>query len=194
MYPNMYQNRGATPLSDRVESATSVTGCEIVKEILDCLEQSMCYHDNFSRKCHLMGLQGQKRWHRYYCTQKAFDIQRLQHYCIDVYKEDVSPTKLHDSVDFKDTEEYLNAYLNSLHTELNKFNSIYTKCIMNGFIKESEIVQKNICCVTKELEKCNRWIQDFGCAEWDWSYIRVVDSKLHDKMKCKEAEEHGYKD
>ena len=65
-------------------------------------------------------------------------------------------------------------------------SDIANQLTLGNYSNEAGLIRDILCGEAKELEKSRRWYQDFEKANWDWAYIRIVDAKLHDKVKEQE--------
>ena len=192
----MYQsNYGSFPSNPKLEMSneggSENKAIEILKSVADCKSHSIMFHDNMSKECHMWGLQGMKRLHRYKALLDFIDLNLLLHYCIDIFGVNIKPDFVDDIKSVNNIEEYLNYYREEEIDMRSKLGKLAYELSEMGYVEEHKMICCYIPCITKQIEKANRWLQDFGKADWDWAYIRVVDAKLHDKVKEKE-EKYGY--
>ena len=193
MYPNVYTNKQISipePINVKSEEKSATA---ILKSAIDYIGKALVTHDVMSRNCHMLGLQGHKRLHRFYCNKAMKLLQKLQHYSIDMYNENIESDMNIEILQYSDVKTYLDLYSKFINQQLCDISTCYKQCIENSYIKEASLIKSYICDLTKQLKKCNRYMHDFTNANWDWTYIKISDNKLHNKMKCKEAK-HYYKD
>lgn len=113
----------------------------------------------------------------------------LQHKVIDLFGINLAPDwKIFRNIDVKSLEDYLNKYWDwgsSVYLNLGKINNYL---ISKGFIEEARDISCDMKGVRKELEKINRMSRDLELTNNDMTYFKIIDKKLHDKIKEQEKE------
>lgn len=159
---------------------------DMLAEAINIGSRGMMFHGKMALIAHSMGLQGQKRIHRYNAREDANYMMHIQHYAIDMHGSAISPDTAPWVIpEITDVKSYLQAYLDyELDVEA-KMNNLVNRLVIAEKNGEAAQVQ-NIKCVQKEIEKIRRWMQSFELSGWDMAYILDLDKKLHDKYKEKE--------
>lgn len=163
--------------------AVNNDGIKLLHEAINIFADGEKFHDSMSRKFHMCGLQGMKRWHRVQSKDDRCHSIDLQHYVIDQYSENLEVTSDYMPPTPVDLESGLKAYLDWELSVYKRLAKISNDLIILEYPHESYLVKKDIDGVIKEIEKIRRWLQDFEKSNWNWAYIRIVDNRLHDKMK-----------
>lgn len=165
---------------------------KILKEVINKMADGEVFHDNMSRICHMWGLQGFKRLHRYNSLEDRNRRIKLQHYIIDRFGENLEPDWDYAVKTPNDIQEMLNYYIDWEESVIETIGEKGNKLILNKWVNEGKKIQNCLDDVSNEIMKARRYRQEFSKAEYDWEYIRYVDNKLHEKYKAKENEQ-GFK-
>lgn len=158
-------------------------GLKLLQEAINIFANGEKFHNKASLNTHKWGLQGFKRWHKEQSKEDRCNYIELQHYIIDMFSEVLEPTGSYGEISALDFKEHLSNYLDweiYVYTELSR---IAIELANLGYTYEMDMIAKHTKDVRKEIEKVRRWLHDFDKAEFDWKYIRIIDMKLHDKMK-----------
>lgn len=158
-------------------------GIKKIHEAINIFSDGEKFHDTMSRKFHMWGLQGFKRWHRVQSLEDRSHAINLQHYSIDLFSENLDVTSTFEPPAPLDIKEGLEAYLDWEISVYERVSVIINDLINLGYLHESDTIKKCLGGVVREIEKTRRNIQDFEKSNWDWGYIRIVDHRLHEKMK-----------
>lgn len=160
---------------------------KLMQMAVDLFAEVEMTHDVISRKTHMMGYQGAKKYNE--CKSTEFRTKRteLQHYIIDMFGMDLEANWQGKSIDFNDYKGYLEYYLDTQIAVYNAMNKIINELVLNGYNSEANIIKDSLSSVVKEVEKARRWMLDAENGSWDYAFIRLSDDKLHDKMKALEA-------
>ena len=115
-------------------------------------------------------------------------LVELQHYTIDQFGVNYDPEfeATPGATTITDTQSLLKAYNEYESKYYGIMSDIANQLTLGNYSNEAGLIRDILWGVTKELEKSRRWYQDFEKANWDWAYIRIVDAKLHDKVKEQE--------
>lgn len=177
------RNQSTAPMS----AATSpTTAPEMLKRAMDCKLKGVMFHSKASRTAHMWGLQGQKRWHRWQMHTDFCELVKLQHYLIDQFGENYEPHVEDDLPPLADLEAFFRGYQEYESRYYTIMSDIANQLTLANYSNEAHMIREMLEGVSKEFEKCRRWLQDYQKANWAWSYVRVMDDKLHDKIKDKE--------
>lgn len=169
---------------------------EQLMKAIEVFTVGYAFHENASLDSHKLGLQGFKRLHRYFSRKDNEVKMKLEHYCIDMFGEKVTP-EWKDMKELKTShtvKEMLESYLEHENEKYALIAETANILTMNEFLHESHMLRKELEPVTREIIKCKRYIQDFENSDWSWHHIRYIDNMLHTKYKEKECEEFSYKD
>ncbi len=183
--PSSSPSLAATQASNTLEDFDPVPW---LKKAMDCKLKGVMFHSNASRSAHMMGLQGMKRWHRCQMKDDFKQLVELQHYTIDQFGVNYDPEfeATPGATTITDTQSLLKAYNEYESKYYGIMSDIANQLTLGNYSNEAGLIRDILCGVAKELEKSRRWYQDFEKANWDWAYIRIVDAKLHDKVKEQE--------
>lgn len=156
---------------------------KLMNEYVNVIANYEMFHERMSKMAHLWGLQGLKRWHIKRAKTIRCDRIEFEHYSIDMFSEMLTAmldTQMYITSSLK---EYLELYLNQACTIYNTINKLSNQLIQMNLNHEARMLQKNIECVVKEIEKIRRWLLDYEKVNYDWDYIKICDKQLHDKIK-----------
>ena len=159
---------------------------KLIQDAINIFSDGEKFHDNMSRRLHMLGLQGFKRWHRIQASGDRNHAIEVQHFVIDQFSENLEVTSEYVPTTPIDLKNGLELYLEWEISVYKRISKIANELVLLNFPCEAELIQKDLKGVTKEIEKARRNLQDFTNASWDWAYIRLVDNRLHEK--CKEIE------
>lgn len=161
---------------------------KLLKKAIDIFAVGEATHDILSRQLHMMGFQGLKRYHRLQSLEDRTHRIRIQHKVIDIFGVNIEPEWDMEEVKIQDLKDYLYKYWNWESYVYLNIGSIANELTVKGYLEESKDVSCVLKGVRKEIEKINRQIQDLELTEFDMSYYKLLDKKLHDKIKDKECE------
>lgn len=169
---------------------------EQFKRAINMFAIGQMFHANASLESHKMGLQGFKRLHRYYSRKDNEAKMKLEHYAIDMFGMIIKPdwANISDLKDMHNVKEMLEYYLEHETDKYAELAEIANELTVNEFLHESHMIREGLECVSREIIKCKRYIQDHENSDWSWHHIRYIDNMLHKKFKKKECEEFSYKD
>lgn len=176
-------------MNDLDTYAKDMTPVRLLGDAINIYANGEAVHDQLSLYTHMWGLQGQKRYNSHNSKCDRNKRRQLQHYCIDVFGEIVEPTWNYEMSISKDTKEYFQKCLEWEISVYTKLNNIINSLVTGGYNNEACLIRDDLPCIAKKTEKFRRWINDFEKANWSWEYIRIVDTKLHDKLKAEYGEE-----
>lgn len=166
--------------------AKDMTPIKLMQMLINLFAESEMTHDVISRKMHMLGFQGAKRYNRCKSTEYRCSRIEAQHFVIDIYGMDLEPSWERKDIDFNDYKSYLEYLLDDTIARYSLLNKIHNELISNGYNTEAEIAKDFFPIITKEIEKVRRWILEGENCNWDYALLRIFDDKLHDKMKQKE--------
>ena len=161
---------------------------KLIGEAINVFYTGEVQHDMWSRDCHILGFQGLKRWHRIQSEEDRRHRIRLQHMVIDIFGVDLDNEKSATPRNVTTLNEYYKEYLDWEIHVYETINMIANKLVELRYNREAEDILKPLLGVRKEIEKIRRNIQSAEQVEYDMSYLKIMDKKLHDKCKEKEGD------
>lgn len=163
--------------------AKDMTPIKLLQMAINTFADAEITHDVISRKVHMMGFQGAKRYNRYRSLEDRKLRVKLQHYVIDIFGMDLEADWKGKDISFNDYKGYLEYYLDTEVEVYAMLNKIHNELVLNGYNAEACIIKDYLPSVVKEIEKVRRWTLDAENSDWDYTLIKIFDDKLHDKMK-----------
>ena len=159
---------------------------KLLGEAIDIFANGESFHDHMSRQAHMMGLQGAKRYHKLQSNEDRCRRIEVQHYAIDIFSENISPKWYYEPPTPLTYKDMLEIYLTWEMSVYKRINGIANDLYNINMNNEGKIVSNCIDGVVKEIEKIRRKLLDYEKVNWSWSYIKIKDSELHDKIKKNE--------
>ena len=129
---------------------------EQLMKAIEVFTVGYAFHENASLDSHKLGLQGFKRLHRYFSRKDNEVKMKLEHYCIDMFGEKVTP-EWKDMKELKTShtvKEMLESYLEHENEKYALIAETANILTMNEFLHESHILRKELEPVTREIIKC----------------------------------------
>ena len=165
---------------------------EVLNRFACLILDNLMFHSESKADCHLMNLQGFKRWHRYAVMNDMKLMEKIKSHIVDYYavRPEINSTYMH--VIPSNLQSHIMKWLD---IENNKYNEI---CGMikelneiNAFVEAEMLtcINKKIACEIKKVTRLNKQLAD---TNWAYHEIYTVDRKLHKLYKKKESEKHNY--
>lgn len=140
------------------------------------------FHHALSLKLSYMNLHGAKRWHKIQSGEDWDCYEKVAYYLVDMFNN-IPKVEVQTPATSETYKEYLMSYLEWETYVVKRLNAISSELIALGYLYESELVTAHIGGVIKEIEKIKRWLDDYELYGGDLKFIKMEDSKLHDKLK-----------
>ena len=141
------------------------------------------FHEHTMLVTHQMGFQGHKRWHKMQMLEDQEGYIEILNYCIDMFDSILEIDWEYTVPTPKSFVEYVDAYLEWEIGVYEELTDISNQLVIKGFAIEAETVSAHLPGVRKEIEKCRRWLKDYEVTSGDMAYFKLMDKKLHDKVK-----------
>ena len=160
---------------------------ETGKQLLLCVMLS----GDMKNSCHMWGLNGFKRWHRYNAMCFYKELEGVKSHSIDYYGKELNIKDGYVKPIYSKIDTMLEYWLNGMVSFAN---------FLDGSIHNLQAVQSNmdvkllsrlLCYTYNQIKLIRRIIVRFEATGYMQHDIRVLDSKLHRKYKHKEIKKHN---
>lgn len=158
-------------------------GLKLLQRALDVFAHGEMQHDVWSRKAHMMNMQGLKRWHKLQSEDDRCSRVELQHYIIDMFGVNLEPKWDYKEIESDTLEKLVTDYLSWEVSVYSELANVSNALMLLEMPCEATIVAAPLKEVRKEIEKARRMLADYEYVNWDKAYIKLQDKKLHDKVK-----------
>lgn len=171
----------------------------LIQKALDLFETSALFNRRAAMKCHISGLQGEKRRARYLFRKSQYIVDCLQHSTVDLFDPilelypNVGSIDISSMVTPKACMEKIISTLWKIHDDA---QGIANDMVIAKFNSLREPIDKFCDCIMTIIAEMNRNYRSYEAAAWEWHHVsrhQETDCNIHDKYEDKE-EQQGYKD
>lgn len=166
---------------------------------LDLFETSALWMRKGAMKCHMAGLQGEKRRLRYLYREAQNVTDCLQHSGWDLFDPGLELYPVVGSADISkmmDPESCIRIIIETYWKIHDAAHEIANEMVIGKFKGLSEPVYHYCDCLMNMIGETQRNYRSYEAAGWDWHHVsrhQETDCNIHDKYEGKE-EKQGYSD
>lgn len=171
----------------------------LIQRALDLFETIATFDRSAAMKCHIAGLQGEKRRMRYLYRKAKCVVDCLQHGAWDMFDPGLELYPKSGSADVSsmtNTQTCMRKIIDTLWKVHDEAHAIANDMVMAKLKSLSCPVYDYCDCLTTIISEMNRNYRSYEMSGWDWHHItrhQETDCNIHDKYEDKE-EGQGYSD
>lgn len=171
----------------------------LIQKALDLFETGACFYRKAAMKCHMVGLQGEKRRMRYLYRQYQMVTDCLQHGAWDLFDPGLELYAEVGNSDIKimsDTKTCMRKMIDTLWKLHDEAHTIANEMVVGKLKGLAEIIYKYCDCIMSMITEMQRNYRSYEMSGWDWHHIsrhQETECNIHDKYESKE-ESQGYSD
>lgn len=172
-----------------------------IQRALDILATSKDWDDMAAIRCHLIGLQGEKRRLRYLSRKAGYIITFLQHKPLDIFEPPLSCLPIAGDVGdsiakLTDAKVAMPLIVEKLWKIYTSLHQIANELVANNMRPLADCLYEYIGCIFNVIGDLNRADREYKLADYEYHHIsryQVGWANVHDEYEDKE-ESQGYSD
>lgn len=171
----------------------------LIQRALDIFETGSFFTRNAAMKCHMSGLQAEKRRSRYLYRKALNIVDYLQHSTWDIFEPGLELYPHMGSIDtdvMTDPKSCMRKIIESLWKIHDEAHAIANEMVVARLRCLSEPIYDFCNCVMTIISEMQRNFRSYELGGWDWILIsrhQEADNNIHDEYEKKE-ESQGYSD
>ena len=171
----------------------------LVQRALDLLETAANFDRKAAMKCHMAGLQGEKRRMRYLYRTSQNIVDCLQHSVYDIFNPGMELYPTVGTVDvysMSDCKSCIQKAIETLWKVHDEAHSIANDMVLGKLKGLSDPLYEYCSCLMSIIGEMQRNYRSYELSGWDWHHIsrhQETECNIHDKYEGKEKSQ-GYSD